>query len=195
MTTLGEGGAVTTDDENFAELVRQKKTFGYVYGPQLRVPTIGFNYRMTKPQCAVGMTQLAKIDRVVADRLRVFRQMHELLADVKEIIRPAGIEPGHGCHLYVVRLDTDRVPFTREQFLAVLKKNYKVACGIHYPAVWTWEAMSALGYSAAAANCPIAEKAAKQVISLPLFPHTTTDDGQYIAQAIQGAIAETWRGA
>lgn len=41
MTTLGEGGAVTSNDEAFAEIVRRKKTFGYVYGPQLRVPTIG----------------------------------------------------------------------------------------------------------------------------------------------------------
>ena len=49
MTTLGEGGAITTDDGDFAERVRGLKTFGYVYGgPQLRVTQIGFNYRMTK---------------------------------------------------------------------------------------------------------------------------------------------------
>ncbi len=101
MTTLGEGGAVTTNQEAFAEVVRQKKTFGYVYGPQLSVATVGFNYRMTKPQCAVGLTQLAKIDRVIARRLEVFQAMDRLLDDVDEIIRPAGIEPGHGCHLYV----------------------------------------------------------------------------------------------
>ena len=69
MTCLGEGGAVTTDDEDFAEQVRQLKTFGYVYGGNgTRVVRVGFNYRMTKPQYAVGLTQLAKIDRVIQDR-------------------------------------------------------------------------------------------------------------------------------
>ncbi len=57
MTCLGEGGAITTNDLDFAEKVRQLKTFGYVYGgPSLRVVDIGFNYRMTKVQCAVGLT-------------------------------------------------------------------------------------------------------------------------------------------
>jgi perosamine synthetase len=190
MTTLGEGGAVTTNDEVFAELIRQKKTFGYVYGPELRVPTIGFNYRMTKPQCAVGLTQLAKIDRVIARRLAVFERMQSLLADVDEIIRPTGIEFGHGCHLYVVRLDTERTLFNRAAFLAVLKSRYRVACGVHYPPVWSWEAMSSLGYSAASAVCPIAEKASQQVISLPLFPHTSDEDCDYIAWSVKDALSE-----
>lgn len=189
MTTLGEGGAVTSNDEAFAEIVRQKKTFGYVYGPQLRVPTIGFNYRMTKPQCAVGLTQLAKIDRVIARRLEVFQQMHALLEDVEEIVRPAGIEAGHGCHLYVARLGAEQSRLDRATFLSTLKSRYRVACGIHYPAVWTWEAMSSLGYSAEAAECPIAARASEQVVSLPLFPHTTSEDCEYIAWAIKETLA------
>ena len=191
MTTLGEGGAVTTNDETFAEEVRQRKTFGYVYGPKLRVATVGFNYRMTKPQYAVGLTQLAGIDRVVERRLRAFQRMHELLEDVAEIIRPAGIEAGHGCHLYVARLDTAKVDFDRAAFLDVLKGKYKVFCGNHYPAVWEWEATAALGYSEQAAACPIAATACRQVFSLPLFPHTTDEDCQYIAWAIKQSLVES----
>jgi dTDP-4-amino-4,6-dideoxygalactose transaminase len=190
MTLLGEGGAVTTDDEEFAELVRRKKTFGYVYGPKVRVATVGFNYRLTKVQYAVGMTQLAKIDRVVARRLEAFQCMHHALEDMKEIIRPAGIEAGHGCHLYVARLDTDKVPFDRDSLLDVLTKKYKVGCGKHYPAVWTWEALAELGYSEQSANCPFAAKACREVFSLPLFPHTTTEDCRYIAQALRRSLAE-----
>ncbi|MCK4849777.1 MAG: DegT/DnrJ/EryC1/StrS family aminotransferase [Phycisphaerae bacterium] len=190
MTTLGEGGAVTTNDEDFGELIRQKKTFGYVYGKKLRVATIGFNYRMTKPQYAVGLAQLAKIGRVVAKRLQAFQKMHELLEGLDQIIRPAGIEQGHGCHLYVVRLDTDKVSFARDAFLNVLKNEYKVGCGNHYPAVWSWEALANMGYNDQNADCPIAAKACSQVISLPLFPHTTTDDCEYISWAIRQALAE-----
>jgi dTDP-4-amino-4,6-dideoxygalactose transaminase len=190
MTLLGEGGAVTTDDEEFAELVRRKKTFGYVYGPQLRVATIGFNYRLTKVQYAVGLTQLAKIDRVVAQRLKVFQHMHRALEDVEELIRPAGIEAGHGCHLYVARLDTDKVSFDRAALLNVLCNKYKVGCGNQYPAVWTWEALAELGYSEESADCPLAAKACRQVFSLPLFPHTTAEDCDYITWALKQSLVE-----
>lgn len=190
MTTLGEGGAVTTDDEDFAELVRQKKTFGYVYGPQLRVATVGFNYRLTKVQCAVGLTQLAKIDRVVASRLEACRHMHRALEDVEGILRPAGIEEGHGCHLYVARLDTDRVAFDRRALLEVLTGKYKVGCGNHYPAVWTWDALAELGYDEKTADCPAAAKACQQVFSLPIFPHTTEEDCHYIAWAVKQSLVE-----
>ncbi|MBI2824046.1 MAG: DegT/DnrJ/EryC1/StrS family aminotransferase [Planctomycetia bacterium] len=195
MTTLGEGGAVTTDDADFAEIVRRKKTFGYVYGPTLQVATVGFNYRMTKPQCAVGITQLAKIDGVIANRLAVFQTVHELLADMPGIIRPSGIEAGHGCHLYVVRLDTDRVSVDRAAFLKTLKDDYGVSCGVHYPAVWTWDVMRGLGYSAESAACPVAAKASEQVISLPLFPHTTQEDCSYIVWGLGEAIHQAGRPA
>jgi dTDP-4-amino-4,6-dideoxygalactose transaminase len=193
MTTLGEGGAVTTDDEDFAELVRQKKTFGYVYGPKLRVVSVGFNYRLTKVQCAVGLSQLAKIDRVVARRLGAFRHMHRALEGIEEITRPVGIETGHGCHLYVARLNTDKVSFDRAALLDVLKNKYKVGCAIHYPAVWSWEVLSDLGYTEKMADCPIAAKACREVFSLPLFPHTTGEDCEYIAWAIKQSLGEAGR--
>ena len=190
MTTLGEGGAVTTNDETFAEIVRQKKTFGYIYDKKLSIASIGFNYRMTKPQCAVGLTQLAKIDRIIAKRVEIGQYLDKSLEGIDEIIRPAGIAPGHACHLYVARLDTDKVPFDRTAFLEVLKNRYRVGCGNHYPAVWSWDAMTKLGYSEENANCPIAATACRQVFSLPLFPHTTTDDCDYIAWAIKQSLVE-----
>lgn len=185
MTCLGEGGAVTTNDADFAETVRQKKTFGYVYGAQLRVACIGFNYRMTKPQYAVGLTQLKKIDRVIAARQKCMVKMNELLEGVDAIIRPSGHGPDHGSHLYVVRLDTDKVDFTRDDLRARLRDEYGIGTGLHYPAVWTWEAFSDLGYSEEKANCPIAAKACKQVLSLPIFPGTADEDLEYIAWAIK----------
>ena len=190
MTLLGEGGAVTSNDEEFAENVRQKKTFGYVYGPKMRVASIGFNYRLTKVQYAVGMTQLAKIDRIVSRRLQASQWLHEALDGIDEIILPDGIEEGHACHIYVARLDTDKVDFERAAMLDILKNKYKVGCANHYPAVWDWEAVSELGYSEASAGCPIAAKACRQVFSLPVFPNTSKDDCQYIAWAVKQSLHE-----
>ncbi len=187
MTTLGEGGAITSDDADFSEKVRGLKTFGYVYGKQLRVTQIGFNYRMTKPQAATGITQLAKIDRVITTRLERFRQMSDLLGNVDEFILPAGIEEGHGCHLYVARLDTAKVSFSRADFLSHLKTEWGVACANHYPAVWSWEAFDNLDYDKS--DTPETHKAVEQVMSLPLFPSTSPDDVEYISQAIKETIS------
>jgi dTDP-4-amino-4,6-dideoxygalactose transaminase len=189
MTCLGEGGAVTTDDEEFAEKVRQLKTFGYVYGgPSVRVVSIGFNYRMTKAQYAMGLTQLAKVDRVNKARQERMALLNTLLADVEEIILPAGHGPDHASHLHVIRLDTDRVPFSTPEFAAHLKNQYHVGTAKHYPAVWTWEAFQKLGYTGE--GCPAAAKICEQVLSTPVFPRTTEEDLHYIAWAIKQTIAD-----
>ena len=189
MTCLGEGGAVTTNDERFAEKVRQLKTFGYVYGgPRVRVASIGFNYRMTKPQYAVGMTQLSKVDRVIKARQERMVRLNEIASDVPELILPVGHGPEHGSHLHVIRLDTDKTRCTRDEFTAHLKQTYKVGTAIHYPAVWTWEALADLGYSGD--GCPVASKACEQVFSTPIFPNTSFEDVDYVAWAIKQTIPE-----
>jgi len=189
MTCLGEGGAVTTDDADFAEKVRQLKTFGYVYGgPTLRVASIGFNYRMNKVQYAVGLTQLAKVDRVIAARRVRMAKLNQLLAGVEEFILPAGIGGGHGSHLHVVRLDTDRVAFSTPDFLGHLKRRYKVGTAKHYPAVWSWDAFRELGYNGD--GCPVAAKACDQVFSTPVFPCSTDDELEYVAWAMKQTLVD-----
>ncbi len=188
ITTLGEGGAVTTDDADFAERVRQTKTFGYVYGPKLRVVSIGFNYRLTKPQLAVGLTQIAKAARIIRAKLAAMKKMQALLADCPELILPAGIEDGHGAHLYVVRLDTDKVPFSRDALQKHLREKYQVGTALHYPVVWSWEAFDGLDHDGS--DCPVAEKAATQVLSLPVFAQSTDEDLEYVAWSIKESIAE-----
>ena len=188
MTCLGEGGAVTTDDEELAERIRQLKTFGYVYGQQIEVASIGFNYRMTKPQYAVGLTQLAKIDRVIRARQERMVRLNELLADVAEVVLPTGHGAGHGSHLHVVRLDTGKVDFTTPDLTAHLKEKCGVGTARHYPPVWTWDAFQALGYSGE--GCPIAARIGEQVFSTPVFPGTTHEEIEYIAWAIRECVAD-----
>ena len=193
MTCLGEGGAITTDDADFAKRVRQLKTFGYVYGPEgTRVESIGFNYRMGKVQYAVGLTQLAKIDRVVATRRQRMLALNDLLTGVPELILPSGFGPDHACHLHVVRLDTERVDFTTVEFTGHLKETYRVHTAKHYPPVWSWDAFSRLGYDGK--GCPEAARAADQVFSTPVIPGTTDDDLEYIAWALKQTISDLGRG-
>jgi len=188
ITTLGEGGAVTTDDPDFAERVRQKKTFGYVYGPSLRVVTEGFNYRLTKPQLATGVTQVSKAHRIITQKLAAMRRVHDLLSDVEELILPAGIEEGHGAHLYVVRIDSTKVRFTRDQLVAHLKTKYQVGTSLHYPIAWSWEAFATINHDRTA--CSNAERASREVLSLPIFAQSTEEELTYVAWAIKQSVAE-----
>ena len=186
ITTLGEGGAVTTSDPAFAEKVRQLKTFGYVYGPQLRVVSVGYNYRMTKVQAAVGLTQLAKADRVIAMRRRRFLQLSAALRDVEEVRLPSGIDEGHGCHLYVIRLRLEHLTCDRERFRTLLKETHGVATALHYPAVWTWEAAGQFAHDRA--DCDHTDTACRSVITLPVFAQSTEEDMEYLAWAIRESV-------
>lgn len=188
MTTLGEGGAVTSDDVEFSEAVRQKKTFGYVYGPKLRVVSTGFNYRMTKPQLAVGITQLAKIDRINELKRNAMNRLNRLLEEIDEIITPADFDEGHAAHLHVARLDATKVKFSRAMFRKHLAGMYKVGTGIHYPIVWDWEAFEKIDHDRS--DCHVSERVCREVMSLPVFPTTTEDELAYIAQAIKQTIVD-----
>lgn len=187
MTTLGEGGAITSNDAEFAEKVRGLKTFGYVYGAKLRVTQIGFNYRMTKPQAATGLTQLAKIDRIIAQRLTNYQSLAAALKDAPGLTLPAGLTADHGCHLFVIRIDTAALKTTRDQFVKHLKDEWQVGTAVHYPAVWTWEAFATVDLDKS--NNPVTEKACEEVLSLPVFPNTTAEETAYLAQALRQTIA------
>lgn len=188
ITTLGEGGAVTTSDPAFAEVVRQKKTFGYVYGAKLRIVSVGFNYRLTKPQLAVGITQIKKAQRIIAEKLCRMQKLSGLLKNIHQIILPAGIETGHGAHLYVIRVNSDKTRVTRDQLAAHLKSRYGIGTSIHYPAVWDWEVMRDVPYDRS--DCGIAERACREVLTLPVFPRTSNEDLQYLADSIRASFAE-----
>jgi dTDP-4-amino-4,6-dideoxygalactose transaminase len=191
ITTLGEGGAIVTNDADFAEKVRQGKTFGYVYGPQLRVVSVGFNYRMTKVQAAVGMTQLAKVDRIIAERRTKFQKLIGFLGDVEEISLPAGVDDNHGCHLFVIQLRLNKLSCDKEQFRKLLLDKYQVGTALHYPAVWTWEAAKTFEYDNR--DCPNTQRVCESVVSLPVFSATSDEDLKYIAWALREALREMRR--
>jgi dTDP-4-amino-4,6-dideoxygalactose transaminase len=188
ITTLGEGGAVLTDDPDLAETVRAKKTFGHIYGNPVRVVTVGFNYRLNKVQCAVGLTQLAKAQRVIGLRQERMEFMQELLADVEELRLPHGIGAGHASHLYVVRLDSDRMRLDTEDLRQHLKTEYGVGTGKHYSLIWDWEVFQQLEYDNS--DCPEGIKACAEVFSLPLFPYSTEEDLEYVAWALRAALSD-----
>ncbi len=143
---------------------------------------------MTKVQAAVGLTQLAKIDRVIAGRLEKSLKLISHLKDVDEIILPVDMNDEHVCHLFVIQLDLEKLNCDRDIFREKLQKNYGVGTGIHYPAVWNWEAAEQFDYDNS--DCPITERMCKSVITLPVFANTPDEDAKYIAWSIKQLIGE-----
>ena len=141
-------------------------------------------------QKAVGLTQTAKAGRVIAQKLAAMRKLHELLANVDGITLPAGIEEGHGAHVYVIRVNSLEAGFSREMLQAELKKH-GVGSAVHYPAVWSWEVFANIDHDRT--GCPVAERACAEVLSLPVHPLSTDLDLEYTAWAVKQSIRELRR--
>ena len=147
LSTLGEGGMVTTNNSDHHTRLQRIKTFGFEYEPVEDVLEWGSNYRMTKVQAAVGLIQLRKVDEVNRARNRNARFISQQLADVPEIVAPAD-DGTHFCpyHLYMLRFNDEIAGASREEFLRVLKETYKVEATIHYPPMWDFTMFRKMGY-------------------------------------------------
>jgi len=193
MTTLGEGGAITTDREDYAKKLQSLKTFGFIYKPKDEVVEVGFNYRMTKIQSAVGMTQLKKLDRVIALRRERARYLTQKLEEVEEITTPKEIEGSdHAFHLYTLLFNDNKVGKSRDEFIDVLKKKYKIGITIHYHPIYNWKIFKKRGYNKK--NTPIADRICRQLFNVPLFPKMKFEDFDYIAWAIKQSLFEIKKG-
>jgi len=193
MSTLGEGGMVTTDNPEYHARLQRVKSFGFQYGPVDDVLEWGTNLRMTKVQSAVGMTQLNKVDEVNRIRNRYARYLSQQLADVPEIITP--FDDGthfSPYHLYMLRFNDEAVNATRDDFVKILKGKYKVGVTFHYPPLWSFSFYRNLGYGPQ--ETPVAAKILRQLFNVPVFPRMTMEDMEYIAWAIKESVAELRRG-
>lgn len=190
MSTLGEGGAVTTDNQKHHQKLQSLKSFGFVYEEKNEVIMPGFNYRMSKIQSAVGLTQLRKVSKVIALRREKMRRLNHLLEEVEEVItpRPLVTEDGHAAHLDVLRLNEKKVNFSKTDFLASLKDDYGISTAIHYPPIWEWKIFRERGYDGK--QTPVASRICRELFNPPVFPKTSEEVIDYIAWAVKEAIAK-----
>jgi dTDP-4-amino-4,6-dideoxygalactose transaminase len=175
LGAYGEGGAVTTNNPEYARTVRMLRDWGQdrKYHHVLR----GYNYRMEGFQGAVLDVKLRHLDRWTEARRAVVRQYNELLvhSDVETPIEMSWAK--HVYHVYTLRSSN------RDGLQAALTAD-GIQTGIHYPVpVHLQPAYADLGYGPGA--FPQAEAAAKQVLSLPLYPELTEDAVERVASAVR----------
>lgn len=180
LGAYGDAGGVLTTS---ADLARQVRLLGD-HGCERRYEhlTLGFNSRLDSLQAVVLRAKLRHLPNWNEARRRAAARYSELLADVDDIILPQTARGNtHVWHQYVIRVpDRDRV-------LALLN-DYGIQAAIHYPvSVHLHPAFRHLGYSAG--DFPVAETAASQILSLPIYPQITDDQQQLVVRALRWALA------
>ncbi len=178
----GEGGMVTTNDEAHLAAIKQFRQHG-MSGPY-QYEGIGYNYRMTDLQAAIAVEQLKKADEFNEARNRNARIFDEGLNGIKGIVIPQAKKGrSHVYHQYTIRL-TDAFPVSREALIVELKKR-GIGSGVYYPKPLHTIPHIAKSGGFKAGDFPEAEKAAAQVLSLPVHPKVSETNARKIAAALQ----------
>lgn len=166
--TTSEGGIVTTDNKKMADKIRMLRA----HGEQERYShvVLGYNFRMTDISAAIGLAQLKKLDNFNDKRIENAEYLTEQIKEIRGIEAPLvakGVK--HVFHQYTIRVSDNK----RDKFMKVLNEN-EIETGIHYPIpIYAQKLYQELGYSV---NCPEAEKAAKEVLSIPVHPSLSVED-------------------
>jgi dTDP-4-amino-4,6-dideoxygalactose transaminase len=178
LGALGEGGAVVTNDSAMAEQIRMLRDHGSVRKYEHRVP--GFNFRMEGLQGGFLTVKLKHLDSWNQHRIQAAKKYSELLADSPVTLPKEMPYAKHVYHLYVIQAD-DRDSL-REQLTAA-----GIETGFHYPIpLHLQAAYSDLGVRAG--SHPVSERLSRQILSLPMHPHITNEQVEYVATILKDSL-------
>lgn len=184
--TTGEGGMITTDDDTIADRLRVLRNQGMRARYQYEVA--GHNYRMTDLQAALALPQLDRYAGVVAARQANAARLTEGLSGIAGIIPPA-VAPGrhHVWHQYTLRVDTT-AGIDRDAFVDSLHAG-GVGAGVYYPKlVFDYDCYRGRD-DVRIGSYPVAERIVREVVSLPVHPHLTSDQLDHIIATVADAAA------
>lgn len=194
--TTGEGGMVVTDDGALAERMRTFRNHGITVDARAReekgtwfyeMVDLGYNYRLTDIQCALGISQMRKLPRSVARRRTIAAKYDRAFAKIPGV-EPLAVSPDvlHAYHLYVVRLDPARIGMDRGAAFRLLREK-GIAVNVHYIPVHLHPYYrKRLGTHPG--MCPVAEAAYERIISLPMYPAMSDADVERVIDAV-GQVA------
>ena len=195
--TTGEGGAILTNDEELYAKLLRLRNHGIARGSDCRVACddpwyyemqdLGFNYRITDFQCALGGSQLEKLDKWIERRHAIVREYDEAFQGFDGVVLPFQ-RPGSysAYHLYVVRILSG--PEARRRIFDRLREE-GIGVQVHYVPVHLHPYYREnFGYSRG--DFPASEAYYKECLSLPVYPKMSADDVQYVIEAFSRAVAE-----
>ncbi|MBC8217423.1 MAG: UDP-4-amino-4-deoxy-L-arabinose aminotransferase [Planctomycetes bacterium] len=196
--TTGEGGMFCSDDPELLDRIRRLKFHGLgvdAYdrqtqgrSPQAEVLEPGFKYNMTDVSAALGLGQLARVDEFNSKRTALALRYRERLNEVDEImpLSDPAYPMKHAWHLFIVRLDTDKVGLSRDDFMRELKLR-NIGTGLHFRAVHLQKYYKEV-MGMRRGMLPNTEWNSDRICSLPLFPEMTLDDVDDVVSAIKEVL-------
>jgi perosamine synthetase len=196
--TTGEGGMITTDDSKLVERMRIFRNHGITTDHRQReqqgswlyeMVELGYNYRLTDIQCALGISQLRKVPAWVARRQLIARRYDAAFSKVPGVA-PLVVRDyvSHAYHLYVIRLDTTHLRKTRSEIFSSLR-SAGIGVNVHYIPVHL-HAFYRCHFGTKPGLCPEAESVYEQLITLPLFPMMTDQNVEEVITAMAKLIKE-----
>jgi perosamine synthetase len=191
--TTGEGGAVTTNSEEFYKKLLMLRSHGITKdaeqlhdnpGPwYYEMQELGFNYRLTDLQAALGTSQMRRLDAFKAGRKAITRHYSAAFSDLRWLTPPPVDEADSCFHLYVVQIDFDALGKSRAEVMQILREQ-GIGTQVHYIPVHTQPYYRRkLGYATGA--YPQAEKYYTRALSLPLYPAMSGDDMERVIAAVR----------
>lgn len=184
--TGGEGGAVLTDSDEYYKKLLLYRSHGITRDASLlehesdgpwyyEQIDLGYNYRMTDIQAGLLISQLDKLEMFKGRRQKLVARYDEAFKDIDGVIVQKDIDKSDSCrHLYILRLDTDKLKINRKRFFEAMGAE-GICCNVHYIPVYYFPHYERLGYKKGL--CPNAEALYDQMMSLPLY-YALSDEQQ-----------------
>jgi dTDP-4-amino-4,6-dideoxygalactose transaminase len=184
MTTLGEGGMITTDDDGIVPRLHEMRQFGGEHW--------GSSYKMTKVQAAVGPIQLGRLDGMIAARRKLARQRSEMLEGCPGLHlpeEPEGYE--HSYYMYSALVAREWAGEKRDRLIGVLKEEYGVDCGVFNRPVE--EEIPYVRRHTEGQELPVSAEVGRRLFCPPIHPRMSEEDNEYIAAAVWEAVGRIER--
>ena len=196
IVTSAEGGMAVTNDDKLAEKMALLRSHGITRTPSLMTKPmegswyyqqvdLGFNYRMTDLQGALGASQMGRLVHYVARRQELAKRYDKLLADMP-VVTPWQHKDGYSAfHLYVIRLKLDEITPTHLEVFEALRAR-EIIVNLHYIPVHLQPYYQDMGFQIG--DFPEAEKYYREAISIPLFPTLTESEQDHVINALSSLL-------
>lgn len=199
IITSGEGGMAVSNDEKLLEKLYAYRSHGITSERKLMLPKptyeiwnyqqffLGYNYRMTDLQAALGVSQSKSLDKFVSERNSQALYYHDLLKNLPLKMQVIDSHSYSSYHLFVIRFFLEELKLNQKEIYESLK-SYKIFANLHYIPVYLQPYYENLGFSRG--HCPEAEKYYCDALSLPLYPGLEPQDQEYVVQALRNIIGQ-----
>jgi UDP-4-amino-4,6-dideoxy-N-acetyl-beta-L-altrosamine transaminase len=199
IITTGEGGMALTNNGQLAKHIRLLRSHGITSNAEEMDPRapeeiwnyqqidLGFNYRMTDIQAALGFSQMQRLDEFVSMRHAIAKRYDQMLSSLPVLTPWQHADSYSGYHLYVIRLKLSEINMTQRQVYEALRAA-NVFVNLHYIPVYRQPYYERIGFSAG--YCRQAEKYYSEAISIPLYPGLTAAQQDQVVAVIREVVGK-----